>query len=180
MMCFQQRIDPIQKLASQMEEKLAAVESKIAILESRVSDPLDLSRDIDQKMEHLESSVEERIALTSKNAAVSTERLTELQNTIDDTRSALEKTQALIPDLSSLHSKVDQIDVALTDYKTTTDSSVDAAGSERLLALENSLAKLHQRMFTLEHSTKEHEVSSMKTSTKDTCQGCDNPPSPKS
>ena len=79
--------------------------------------------------------MEEPLTLASKKSAAPTERITNLQEDIEDTRSNIEKTQALIPDISSLQSKVNKIDIALTDYKKTSNLFVDAPGSARLLLL---------------------------------------------
>ena len=164
-----------------MEAKIDALEIKVDCLELKVPDALDLSHKLDKKIERLKSSVEERTAIASKKFEVPIERITEMLKDIENTRSTIEKTKTLIPDISSLQSKVDDIDVALADYKKTFDSLADASGTKRLLALENLLAKLHQRTSTLEKSAKDHEVSSMKTRpvTKNTCQGDHDPPSPK-
>ena len=114
--CFQQRLEPLQKLASQMQAKIDAVEAKFTCFESKVPDALDLSRVFDQKLQLLESSVEEQIALASTKSADPTEWINKMQKDIDDTRSSIEKTKALIPDVSSLQSKVNNIEVTMTDY----------------------------------------------------------------
>lgn len=114
--CFQQRLEPLQKLASQMQAKIDAVEAKFTCFESKVPDALDLSRVFDQKLQLLESSVEEQIALASTKSADPTEWINKMQKDIDDTRSSIEKTKALITDVSSLQLKVNNIEVAMTDY----------------------------------------------------------------